>query len=57
MEFKPIVERTYIRTCHTPEVRAGNYQRVALQFPDAMLPDAPAVCRLLSIISKVIESA
>ncbi len=29
------------------EVRSGGFRRVALQFPDALLPDAPAVCRLL----------
>lgn len=43
--------------CHTQqtEVRAGGYRRVALQFPDALLPDAPAVCRLLAVSTAAVS--
>ncbi|KAI5290533.1 Diphthamide biosynthesis protein 2 [Ascosphaera acerosa] len=30
------------------DLRAGRYRRIALQFPDSMLPDAPRVFQLLS---------
>lgn len=34
------------------EVSSKGYRRVALQFPDAMLPDAPVVCCLLTTLAK-----
>lgn len=35
-----------------PEVLQGGYQRVALQFPDSMLPEAPDVFRELQSMLK-----
>lgn len=35
-----------------PEVLPGGYQRVALQFPDSMLPEAPDVFRELQSMLK-----
>lgn len=35
------------------EIAEGGYKRVALQFPDSMLPDAPKVYHLLNEMIKV----
>lgn len=37
------------------EIAEGGYKRVALQFPDSMLPDAPKVYHLLNEMIKVGE--
>ena len=44
---------TYVCDRSLAEIVAGGYHRVALQFPDQMLHEAPTVFQLLTTLAKV----